>query len=194
MTSASDHAQELERLRQDYRAKRFSPLALGKALVTFRRKSGMKQRRLSKLLGTTPGVIHHYESLILKLDPWLAAKLDSGKLTFKEARCIADIDDLDRQWEIARPFIRGELSSTHVEPLVALAKRYPELAVSDLVARIQAVKTTQPQATFAPRQRLYFRSCPRCSGTVQRAGDQYGDYLKCLMCGWHYYQDGEQAA
>ncbi len=49
------------------------------------------------------GTIHHYESLIKKLNPKLLVSLDDGDLTFKEARCIADIDNFELQNEIAKP-------------------------------------------------------------------------------------------
>jgi Zn ribbon nucleic-acid-binding protein len=31
------------------------------------------------------------------------------------------------------------------------------------------------------------RTCPRCSGTLTRRSDTYGEYVDCLQCGHHTY-------
>lgn len=31
---------------------------------------------------------------------------------------------------------------------------------------------------------LQFKSCPRCQGDVQIDRDWFGEYKKCLQCGW----------
>jgi hypothetical protein len=31
-----------------------------------------------------------------------------------------------------------------------------------------------------------YPSCPRCRSRLRRTSDQYGAYLACLLCGYHY--------
>ena len=31
---------------------------------------------------------------------------------------------------------------------------------------------------------VYRPECPRCRGYVSGGADQYGPYLRCMMCGW----------
>ena len=62
--------------------------------------------------------------------------MNSGELTFKEARSIADIEDHVRQREIAQPFIEGRLSSVHVERIVGRAKIAPSLSIEDIIEEV----------------------------------------------------------
>ena len=58
------------------------------------------------------------------------------ELTFKEARSIADIDDHNRQIELAKPFLSGDLSSVHVEKIVSLAKKHPDSEVNVIIESV----------------------------------------------------------
>ena len=58
------------------------------------------------------------------------------ELTFKEARSIADIDDHNRQIELAKPFLSGDLSSVHVEKIVSLAKKHPDSEVKVIIESV----------------------------------------------------------
>ena len=118
----------------------FSSLApamdLGRAFVDYRDTYGMAQQELGRRTGITAGTIHHYESLVRCLDPGLGDRLNSGELTFKEARAIADIKDHARQREIAQPFIEGLLSSRHVERIVMRAKAAADLSVEQIISDV----------------------------------------------------------
>ena len=99
------------------------PTEIAKDFMNYRKRKNMSQQVLSRRTKITPGSIHHYESLLKKLDPKLANELDQGKLTFKEARCIADLDDFDIQNKVAKPFIEGKISSVYIEKIVSLIKK-----------------------------------------------------------------------
>ena len=138
-------------------------MQLGRAFIRYRDKYGVTQQELARRTGITPGTIHHYESLIRTLAPGLGDKVDSGELTFKEARSIADIEDHERQMLIAEPFINGTLSSVHVERIVGRAKGAPELTVEQLIEEVvngkrpetvqASAPATEPKQESAPRER-----------------------------------------
>ena len=73
-------------------------------VLDLQRKFSITQQQLAKKTGVTPGTIHHYESLIKTLAPSLKKNVMNKELTFKEARSIADIDDHDRQIDLAKYF------------------------------------------------------------------------------------------
>ena len=68
--------------------------------------------------------------------PKLKTNVKNKELTFKEARSIADIDDHDRQIQLAKPFLKGELSSVHVEKIVSLAKKHPTTEVKLIIESV----------------------------------------------------------
>ncbi|MBL07305.1 MAG: hypothetical protein CL773_05600 [Chloroflexi bacterium] len=108
------------------------PTEVAKEFISFRKKNNISQQELSRRTGITPGTIHHYESLIKKLNPQLLKALDNGNLTFKEARCIADIDDFELQYEISKPFISGEISSVYVEKIIGNIKKNPKTPIEKI--------------------------------------------------------------
>ena len=138
-------------LAEQYHSSLVPPMQLGRAFIQYRDKYGVTQQELARRTGITPGTIHHYESLIRTLAPGLGDKVDSGELTFKEARSIADIEDHERQMLIAQPFLNGRLSSVHVERIVGRAKSAPELTVEQLIEEVVNGKRPedQPQASAA---------------------------------------------
>ena len=109
-----------------------TPTEIAKEFINFRKSNNISQQELSRRTGITPGTIHHYESLIKKLNPLLLKALDKGELTFKEARCIADIDDFDIQQEISKPFISGEVSSVYVEKIIGNIKKNPKTPIEKI--------------------------------------------------------------
>ena len=159
--SVSDQERWELQLAEQYHSSLVPPMDLGRAFIRYRDKYGVTQQELARRTGITPGTIHHYESLIRTLAPGLGDKVNSGELTFKEARSIADIDDHARQMEIAQPFIVGTLSSVHVERIVGRAKNAPELSVDQLIEEVVNGKRPQlaekparaePQPSPAPRE------------------------------------------
>ena len=123
-------------LRLLYQSSNICPINLGEEFLSFRKKFDTTQQELAKKTGITPGTIHHYESLIKTLAPSLKIHVQEKNLTFKEARSIADIDDLKKQLELAAPFLDGTLSSVHVEKIVSLTKKYPTVNVKDIIENI----------------------------------------------------------
>ena len=130
------HRERLEhQLAEQYFDSLLPPMSMAKAFISYRKRYGATQRDLSRRTGIKAAALHHYESLVLSLAPKLAADLDTGLLTFKEARCLADLDSHERQREIAEPFVSGKLSSTSVEMLVKRAKEFPHLTLTQLFAQ-----------------------------------------------------------
>ena len=138
-------------LRLSYQGSETCPITLGEKFLDFRKEFSITQQELAKKTGITPGTIHHYESLIKTLAPKLKINVKNKELTFKEARSIADIDDYDRQLQLAKPFLKGELSSVHVEKIVSLAKKHPTTEVKVIIEsvtkgrQIVEVKKTEPE-------------------------------------------------
>jgi|ETNmetMinimDraft_35_1059890.scaffolds.fasta_scaffold27703_2 ParB-like chromosome segregation protein Spo0J len=123
-------------LSEQYHSSLVPAMELGRAFMEYRDSHEVTQQELARRTGITPGTIHHYESLIRTLDPGLGERVDSGELTFKEARSIADIEDHIRQREIAQPFIDGRLSSVHVERIVGRAKTSATLSIEDIIEEV----------------------------------------------------------
>ena len=138
LDSLSDQAADELRLGESYHDGSLPCMALGAAFLSHRVRFGTSQQELARRTGITPGTIHHYESLVRSLAPDLADKVDKGLLTFKEARCIADIQDHDRQRELAEPFLSGKLSSVYVEKVVQHAKHNHAMSVDDVLAAVLA--------------------------------------------------------
>lgn len=112
-----------------------SPLELGKRFAVFRERYDLNQLDLSRKLGISPGTVHHYESLAVNLEGSLIKELEKGRLKFKEARCIADLNSHARQCAVAQPFIDGRLSSVHVEKLVGVARALAAIPAAKIVAK-----------------------------------------------------------
>tara|TARA_B110000438_G_scaffold139319_1_gene134616 strand:- start:6245 stop:7108 length:864 start_codon:yes stop_codon:yes gene_type:complete len=113
-----------------------TPTKIAKDFIEFREKNNISQQELSRRTGITPGTIHHYESLIKKLNPILLKSLDQGELTFKEARSIADLDDFELQSKIAKPFIEGKISSVYVEKIIGNIKRNPKVSIDQIIKNV----------------------------------------------------------
>jgi len=123
-------------LRLLYQSSDICPINLGEEFLSFREKFSVTQQELAKKTGITPGTIHHYESLIKTLAPSLKEHVKQKNLTFKEARSIADIEDHEKQFELAKPFLEGILSSVHVEKIVSLAKKHPKVEVKTIIESV----------------------------------------------------------
>ncbi len=122
-----------------------TPMEMGRAMLKHREQYGLTQQELAKRTGIAAGTIHHYESLIHTLSPELGRMLEDKRLTFKEARCIADINDHTRQREIAEPFLNGYLSSVHVEKVVRWAKKLPNTSAEYIAESVK--KGEEPRAS-----------------------------------------------
>ena len=140
-------------LSENYHHEKIPAMQLGRSFLEYREKHDVTQQELARRTSITPGTIHHYESLIRNLDPELGNKVDSGELTFKEARSIADIDDYARQREIAGPFVSGQLSSVYVERIVGRAKNFPTKSINDLLDEVVNGVKPAPEPEPAPLPR-----------------------------------------
>lgn len=130
----SDEEREELRLADEYFSSLLPPIKMAESFINYREKYHVTQQELARRTGITAGTVHHYESLRKTLSPKLQQHVDRGELTFKEARCIADIDGHERQEELAQPFIDSRLSSVHVEELVSKAKANPSMDSAELIA------------------------------------------------------------
>src|SRR3990167_6961101 len=123
-----------------YREHTLPPLELGRAFTTHRHRHNVSQQELARRIGMTPGVIHHFESL-LTLPETVQADITAGRLTLKEARCLADLGWYrganfrpdERLPEIVALFTSGRLSSVYVEAIVRAAKQNPAASVDEVV-------------------------------------------------------------
>lgn len=130
----SDEEREEFRLADEYFSSLLPPIRMAESFINFRDKFHVTQQELARRTGITAGTVHHYESLRKTLSPKLQENVDRGELTFKEARCIADLDGYARQEELAQPFVDSRLSSVHVEELIAKAKTNPSVSSAELIS------------------------------------------------------------
>src|SRR3990167_2441816 len=115
-----------------------SCVALGDMMLACRRALGISQQEMARRSGITPGTLHHHESVA---NSTMRDEVEKGLLTFKEARCLADLGwdrganfrPDERLPELVALFTSGRLSSVYVERLVSIAKANPDKAVDDLV-------------------------------------------------------------
>ncbi len=140
---SEQEARELQ-LSENYHHEAVPPMEMGRAFLHYREKYGVGQQELARRTGITPGTIHHYESLVRNLAPDLGERVESGELTFKEGRSLADIDDHDRQREVAAPFVAGRLSSVYVEKVVGYAKKWPTKSIEQVLETV--LKGTRAEA------------------------------------------------
>lgn len=141
-------------LRLSYQGSETCPITLGEKFLDFRKEFSITQQELAKKTGITPGTIHHYESLIKTLAPKLKINVKNKELTFKEARSIADIDDYDRQLQLAKPFLKGELSSVHVEKIVSLAKKHPTTEVKVIIESVTKGRQIVEEKKSEPEKKI----------------------------------------
>ncbi len=164
-------ARELQ-LTENYHHEAVPPMEMGRAFLSYREKYGISQQELARRTGITPGTIHHYESLVRNLAPDLGKKVESGALTFKEARSIADINDFERQREVAAPFVSGRLSSVYVEKVVGRAKKSPDSPIERVLEEVlkgtRAEATVKAEAERVPRTGVDLSKLE--SGILQLAG------------------------
>ncbi|NQU97203.1 MAG: ParB/RepB/Spo0J family partition protein [Chloroflexi bacterium] len=161
-------------LAEHYHAGRIPPMELGKAFMVYRDTYSVTQQELARRTGITPGTIHHYESLIRTLDPELGKHVDSGELTFKEARSIADISDFERQAEIAAPFLSGRLSSVYVERVVGLAKSAPDLPIEQIIGEVvngRKAPAPEPPPVREPQEPGVFDTSRLAGAILDIAGE-----------------------
>lgn len=142
-------------LSESYHHESVPPMEMGRAFLNYRERFGVSQQELARRTGITPGTIHHYESLVRNLTADLGEKVQSGELTFKEGRSIADIEGADRQREIAEPFVSGRLSSVYVEKVVGYAKKNPSMPIEqileDVLKGTRAEDKAQKEAEPTPK-------------------------------------------
>ena len=154
-----------------YRAKDgISPVKLGDMLLACRRELGISQAELARRTNITAGTCHHYESVALLPEPYRTHTAE-GRLTFKEARTLADlgwrvrrsrghpahIEADPRFEEIAALFISRRLSSMWVEKIVMAAKDDRDATVDEIVQRVIQKAPRKPRSyvdTSHPSRRI----------------------------------------
>ena len=154
ITDLSEEEKGALDLRLSYQGSETCSITLGEKFLEFRKNFSVTQQELAKKTGITPGTIHHYESLIKTLAPKLKTNVKNKELTFKEARSIADIDDHERQLQLAKPFLKGELSSVHVEKIVSLAKKHPSTEVKLIIESVTKGRQIVEEKRPAPQTKV----------------------------------------
>lgn len=149
----SKEEQEELQVADEYFSSLLPPMKMAESFIKYRDRYQVSQQELARRIGITAGTIHHYESLLRTLAPQLKKHVDDGRLTFKEARCIADINDYERQEELAKPFVESKLSSVHVEELASKVKANPDTPVDDFVTEITRESKEVVEATMATSTR-----------------------------------------
>lgn len=145
----SKEEQEELQLADEYFSSLLPPMKMAESFIKYRDRYQVSQQELARRIGITAGTIHHYESLLRTLAPQLKKHVDDGRLTFKEARCIADINDYERQEELAKPFVESKLSSVHVEELASKVKANPDTPVDNFVSEITRESEEVVEAAMA---------------------------------------------
>ena len=167
----SPEEREEFRLADEYFSSLLPPIKMAESFIHYREKYHVTQQELARRTGITAGTVHHYESLRKTLSPKLQTFVDRGKLTFKEARCIADIDGYQRQEELAQPFIDAKLSSVHVEELVAKAKSDSSIDSAALIAEFVGEEPTSEKPKL---EIVEDETTAKRSGAGSRAKNQRG--------------------
>lgn len=143
-----------EAVRVHYRAGDLPPLELARLIVRAGNETGLSDQEISRKIGVTAGALHHYRSLLQDLAPELQEELARGKISFKEARALADIRPINRQIIAAEPFVEGYLSSVQVEKYVILFKATqgePRDVMNEVVRMVQ--KPDARRSTIPPTPR-----------------------------------------
>ena len=176
----SEEEREEFRLADEYFSSLLPPIKMAESFIRYREKYNVTQQELARRTGITAGTVHHYESLRKTLSPRLQMHVDRGELTFKEARCIADIDGFRRQEELAQPFVDSRLSSVHVEELVAMAKADPSLQPREIISEFVA---DEPEVEVKQVPASSYGSTVNGEGRVhaERLNGHYDDNLEGMQ-------------
>ena len=143
-TSIDEYEEDTLRVSDEYLSSLLPPIKMAESLVEYQNKWCLKLNEAARNTGISPGSYHHYKSLLHGLAPSLRKSVDNDKLTFKEARAIADISDFTRQEELAEPFIDERLSSVHVENLIVNAKQNPKQSVASIIDDMGLGEPSEP--------------------------------------------------
>lgn len=143
----------IDAIRVHYRARNVPPMTLARIVHRAFDDTELTAWAIAKQAGMTPGSIHHYRSLLSDLAPALQEALAAKKLSFKEARALADIRPENRQLVASEPFVHGWLGGMHVERFVTLFKRAgnidPRAALAKAQAGMKASTTKRGQIALA---------------------------------------------
>lgn len=142
-TNGHQPADDAVAITNAYRQGSMSKVALARAVVAYRRTEGISQAEVARRMNVTAGVEHHLESL-LSLAPELITAFEADKLTFKEARALADIAPHARQIEMAEPFLSGWMPSVYVEAVVRWARARPKASCVTVVDLVMANAKVKP--------------------------------------------------
>ena len=176
----SDEEREELRLADEYFSSLLPPIKMAESFIRYRERYHVTQQELARRTGITAGTVHHYESLRKTLSPKLQTHVDRGQLTFKEARCIADIDGHGRQEELAKPFVDSRLSSVHVEELVAKAKANPSAPSDEIIAEF-VVDEPKIEEKQAPESTNGATRNGNGEIHIDRLNGQYDDNLELIQ-------------
>lgn len=109
---------------------------LGKAFADYCETFGISENELARRIGKSLPFVKERIFLVKKATGNIIASFQKGELKYSEAKEIAHIPDEKRQKEVARPFIRGEVSSRHAAKVVEIARKEPQRQVDDIIGEV----------------------------------------------------------
>lgn len=121
---------------ENYHLETLPPMEQARAWYEHMKKYGLSQAALAGRIGIHPSSITYHIAMVERLDSDLVTEVEKERLQYKEAREIAKIPDRERQREVAKPFIKGEVSSVHAQPIVSKARAEPTRPVEDIVDEV----------------------------------------------------------
>lgn len=124
---------------------------LGQSFTDYCKEHKCTMAELGRRIGKERRFIEDRVAIITKLNPSLH-KAGAKPLTFTEKRELTVIEDKKRQVEVARPFMRGEISSTHIQRVAQIAQKQPERPVDDIIGEVVHGMTPLPKKRHEPEK------------------------------------------
>lgn len=121
---------------ENYHLEVLLPMEQARAWYEHLKKYGLSQTALADRIGISRSTVTYHIGMVERLDSNLVTEVEKERLQYKEAREIATIPDRERQREVAKPFLEGQVSSTHAQPIVKLAKEQPSRPIEDIVDEV----------------------------------------------------------
>lgn len=122
-------------------------LELGRAFHDYCQTYKETQTTLASRLGKEKHYVGDRIAVATKLSGDLVPTIGKpGGLAYTEARDIATIPEHKRQVEVAQPFMKGEVSSTHIQKVAEIARKEPERPVEDIIEEVTKGKVQEKEA------------------------------------------------
>lgn len=139
-----------------------SPLELGKAFLEHRRRWGINQEELARVVGLAQRTVANYEGLLAAAAN-VQSYVQSGELDASTAYEISTIKDTEKQSEVAQVVVDRGYSRSVVRTLLPLVKTQPHVPVEHLAIQAQygiELQKTNGQAILNELKRQELTSVP----------------------------------